>query len=58
MIEQPEPSSPPAGAPPREGDPLEGLWHWTDHPVARLGIVIAVLAGVLVLFPLLAQAAF
>jgi hypothetical protein len=45
-------------APPREGDPLDGLWHWTDHPLARTGMVIAVLLGLLILFPLLAQITF
>ncbi len=42
----------------RTGDPLEGLWHWSDHPAARLGIIVAILGAILVLFPILAQWAF
>ncbi len=42
----------------RAGDPLEGLWHWTDHPAARIGIVVAILGAVLILFPIMAQWAF
>lgn len=42
----------------REGDPLEGLWHWSDHPAARIGIALAIMAACLVLFPLLAQFTF
>ena len=48
----------PAQDKPREGDPLHGLWHWSDHPMARLGIVLAIMAGCLILFPLLAQVTF
>ncbi len=39
----------------REGDPLAGLWHWSDHPAVRVGIVLGILAASLVLFPVLAQ---
>lgn len=42
----------------RPGDPLEGLWHWTDRPAARIAIVVAILAALLVLFPVLAQWTF
>ncbi len=44
--------------PERQGDPLYGLWHWSHHPIARTGFVIAVLLGLLILFPLLAQVTF
>jgi hypothetical protein len=45
--------------PPKDGlDPLHGLWHWTDHPAARIGIALAVMAVCLILFPLLAQITF
>ena len=44
--------------PARTGDPLDGIWHWTDHPAARIGFVVAILLACLVLFPLLAQFAF
>ena len=39
----------------RQGDPLEGLWHWSDHPAARIGIVLGILVASLILFPILAQ---
>lgn len=42
----------------RPGNPLEGLWHWHDHPLARFGIVIGVLAGIMLLLPILAQWTF
>ena len=47
-----------ATAPARPGNPLDGLWHWTDHPAVRAGFVAAVLIAVLVAFPLIAQWTF
>ena len=44
-----------APPPVRQGDPLDGLWHWTDHPAVRAGFVIGILVAVLVAFPLIAQ---
>jgi hypothetical protein len=44
--------------PERTGDPLEGLWKWSDHPLVRAGFVIAILLSCLVIFPLLAQVMF
>jgi hypothetical protein len=45
-------------ATPREGDPLHDLWHWSQHPLARTGIIVAILLAILVAFPLLAQVVF
>ena len=42
----------------RQGDPLDGLWHWSHHPLVRAAILIAILIGLLVAFPLLAQVTF
>ena len=42
-------------APERTGDPLEGLWHWSDHPAVRIGFVIAILLASLIAFPVLAM---
>lgn len=54
-----EPNAPtPPARQKREGDPLDGLWHWSDHPVARIGIALAIMAACLILFPLLAQITF
>lgn len=39
----------------RQGDPLDGLFRWTDHPAVRAGIVIGILLVSLLVFPLLAQ---
>lgn len=44
--------------PARRGDPLEGLWTWRDHPVARYGMIAAILLGLLIVFPVLALWAF
>ena len=49
---------PPSATDGRTGDPLEGLWTWRDHPVARVAFVIAALGAALVIFPLLAQITF
>ncbi len=58
MSEPPKrPDAEPA-APPREGDPLHGLWHWSHHPAARIGIALAIMAACLIVFPLLAQVTF
>jgi len=42
----------------RAGDPLDGLWHWSYHPVIRAGILIGILIALLIVFPLLAQVTF
>ena len=42
----------------RVGDPLDGLWSWKDHPWAAVGVTLAIMAGSLVIFPLLAQVMF
>lgn len=42
----------------RTGDPLDGLWTWRDHPLAGVGLTLAIMAASLILFPLLAQVMF
>ena len=42
----------------RDGDPLYGLWHWSQHPLARGAFVVAILGAVLFGFTVLAQVVF
>ena len=51
-------TEPPQRPEERAGDPLDGLWTWRDHPLAGVGIALAVMAGSLIIFPLLAQVMF
>jgi len=42
----------------RDGDPLDGLWHWSSHPMARFGITVGVLIALVLFFIALAQLTF
>jgi hypothetical protein len=49
---------PPPSTEERQGDPLDGLWTWRDHPLAGIGLALVIMAASLIIFPLLAQVMF